>query len=216
MANALAQVVMQGTSNLPEDVYVNTFHFRTAGADVTTADADAIQTALLNFYVVIHAPGTSPLCNEISDTVSRGATATKTKVYDLGDPTPRLPVKTYAWQMGPGIGSVGLPNEVAICLSYSADVASGENPRRRRGRLYIGPLASTHISGVGGDVIPSATMVNALLGAGKALKDDATVDWCVYSRADDTLYTITHGFVDNAFDTQRRRGRVAQTRSLWT
>lgn len=216
MARALAQVVFQGTSALPEDVFVNTFHFITASGPVTEADADAISADLQSFYNTTHAPGTSPLASDISGTVSRTSNASVIKVYDLDDPMPRTPLKTYLWTLGAGSGSVGLPNEVALCLSYRAVPASGENPRTRRGRLYIGPLQSTNISGVGGDVIPAAAMINKLCGAGSFLAASATTTWAVYSRVEDQMFGVEEGWVDNAFDTQRRRGRKAQARTLWT
>jgi hypothetical protein len=216
-----AQVVFQGTSNLPEDIFVNTFHFLVESDPVTTADADRVQAALLSFYNTIHAPATSPLANSISDTVSRTANATTTKVYDLGEPAPRVPVKTYSWTLGTGAGSIGLPNEVALCLSYQTDIGSGDNPRTRRGRIYVGPCQSNNAVGLGGDVIPNATMIGRLTASASylaALGDapSPTVTWCVYSRVEDQFFAITKGWVDNAFDTQRRRGRKAQARTLWT
>jgi hypothetical protein len=110
-----------------------------------------------------------------------------------------------------------MPPEVAICLSYQAAKISGVPQARRRGRVFIGPL---NTSAMGTDGRPATAFINALVGAADALKDPAGApdwDWSTWSSFDPTVSTvIDNGWVDNEFDTQRRRGRKYTTRTTFT
>jgi len=71
--------------------------------------------------------------------------------------------------------------------------------------------------------------MQALADAAAAMEDGTvvagglSVKWAVYSPTTDAVDTIDNafndvldGWVDNAFDTQRRRGPAATTRITWT
>jgi hypothetical protein len=123
-----------------------------------------------------------------------------------------------------------LPNEVALCLSYQAVAISGESQARRRGRIFFGPLCNTaNTLSATGECRPSAALVTALCGAATLLATPAAtaagdlVHWAVYSPTtdltetiDDAFQDVDNGWVDNSFDTQRRRGRDATARTTWT
>jgi hypothetical protein len=49
----------------------------------------------------------------------------------------------------------------------------------------------------------------------RALVNDTATNWAVYSRRDNAGYLVSNGWVDDAFDIQRRRGVSALVRSLW-
>jgi hypothetical protein len=104
------------------------------------------------------------------------------------------------------------PREMAVCLSFYSEFNSG----RRRGRLYVpGPIV---FSGGGIEARPSAaqrTFVSALVPIFTDL-GGADVDWCVWSRADRTARPVTHWFVDDEWDVQRRRGLRSNTRTVGT
>lgn len=92
---------------------------------------------------------------------------------------------------------------------------------RRRGRIYLGPL-NTSCCGIGvggaGRQRPSATFMADVAGAAVALNADlATLGapWSVFSRRDWSSVGVVGGFVDDAFDTQRRRGAKATARNNW-
>jgi hypothetical protein len=40
-------------------------------------------------------------------------------------------------------------------------------------------------------------------------------DWCVWSVADQIAVPVANGWIDNAFDVQRRRGVDYTSRTLW-
>lgn len=206
-----AQAIFHGHSGLPEDVYVNTFVFRNdVDGQPATVVHQTIADQLFGFYNDIHAPGTAPLRSYMS---SRTLTSQfKVKVYDLGQAPPRTPHERE-FQMGQ-MASGALPSEVALCLSYYAE----RNIKRRRGRIYFGPLAQGVIVDAAGEPArPTNALINALAGAGAWLEDEGFggVNWHLLSGMDGNAYEITGGWVDNAFDTQRRRGEEATARTLW-
>jgi hypothetical protein len=136
------------------------------------------------------------------------------------------PVQTALWTLGPTAsaspGNLALPREVALCGSFHGDLsgvaeegAGDTRPRaRRRGRIYVGPLNvaatdSTNGSANGG-ALPSGFFIGRLAAAFAEFTAAAIEDeggrWVVASRADNAVYPVTAGWVDNEFDTQRRRG----------
>jgi hypothetical protein len=127
--------VGQGASGLPEDRFVNTFHFVCIGTATAEQQEDAC-VLVRDFY---NGTGSGPtvqfraLSTYISPYVSRTA---ELRSYDLETEKPRVPQITPL-TLGTPYGSSGLPEEVAVCLSYH-----GPTPitARRRGRIYIGPL----------------------------------------------------------------------------
>lgn len=216
--HALAQVVFQDVSLLPQDVFVNTFHFRTSGPGVTVGDANAIVTELEAFYNVAHGGGTNPLAFEMSTNLQRNAS--HIKVFDMSQPEPRVPVVDTTWTLGAGASVANFPNEVACCLSFKATATPGVPLARQRGRIFHGPLNSNTGSSVDqGDNRPGAGYRTELAQAGLYLINSSLVQWCVFSPKEtsivgpDQLYDATSAYVDNSFDTQRRRGRAPTTRT---
>jgi hypothetical protein len=200
-------------------VFVNTFHFTTNTP--TPTELDDIENNLISFYNDTHAPGGAALATELSPNLIRAQS--HVKIYNLDDVPPRVPLRDRTFTLTATGAADGFPNEVALCLSYKAAPDGGIPLSRQRGRVYIGPLASANWNDSGGDFVPSATVLNKLAGAGKFLASVvSTAVWVVHSQAqiDDGLtpedFTVDAGFVDNAADTQRRRGRKAQSRTLWS
>jgi hypothetical protein len=108
---------------------------------------------------------------------------------------------------------VNLPNEVCITVSYFAQ----RSLPRQRGRIYVGPLNGSAMEDTGGDARVTPQCRSDLAAAFKRLGafEDALA-WAVFSRKDNEARgPIGGGWVDNAFDTQRRRGRDASVRTSW-
>jgi hypothetical protein len=187
----------------PENTVTNTWHC--LGVDVGDATDFAIAVRAIYNGVLSYL---SPLLAQNGHGI---------KVYDLEDPEPRAPVIEYSWNLTGNPGGTPMPPEVAICLSYQAAKISGVPQARRRGRVFIGPL---NTSAMGTDGRPATAFINALVGAADALKDPAGApdwDWSTWSSFDPTVSTvIDNGWVDNEFDTQRRRGRKYTTRTTFT
>jgi hypothetical protein len=209
MPRVRAQVVFQGASELPEDRFINTFHFNPAGGTLEDAAA-AINPLLASFY----GSGTGSLTRQFSPWIQpRIAT---TNYYDLADPTPRVPVVSSFAIATPDSGG-GLPEEVAVCLTLKGDPP--ESPRRR-GRLYIGPLvANTNVinfaTNLAQSSVSGALRVILQIQAGALLTAAGPLNWSIYSRVTDTMVPVTHGHIDNAFDIIRKRGPDATLRTLW-
>jgi len=131
----------------------------------------------------------------------------------MDDDTPRAPIYDDTFDLGSNPTGDSLPPEIALCVSFQGARVSGTSQARRRGRVYLGPVREDDNSSVGvpgSSVINDATAFgNFLLGASIA---DADYTWSVYSTVDNALVTVTNGWVDNAWDVQRRRGLSPTTR----
>lgn len=233
MAIVRAQVALQAASALPEDVTVNTFHFSTS--DLAQATLDAITDQLNQFYTSVPAGGTVDLESFFSTEVAQNGHTIK--LYDMADATPRVPIEEATFNLGLVPNGDPLPGEVALCLSFQGAKVSGQPQARRRGRVYIGRLDKD--SAAGGRPTGLLRTTLALCGDQLATQSDlaATWSWIVLSPAFDgmiedvdgtmvphptreaygeTFAVVTNGWVDDAFDTQRRRGLAASARTLFS
>ena len=131
------------------------------------------------------------------------------KVYDLSQPIPRTPVHTTTFAIS-ATRAQGLPSEVALVLSYRAPLVSGSLPARRRGRVYIGPFGTNALAAasINGDSRPILNLMQNIVNAAARLMQANTADiyWSTYSPTDASALEVTSVHVDNAWDTQRRRG----------
>jgi len=212
-----SQVTLQNESAIPEDHCTNTWYFDCDDGNTETNCLDVIDGILTTFYVALQ--------DRISDHI---VTPLIAKHYDMRDPLPRVPKRTTNIAISrAGVDGL-LPNEVALCMSFQAAAASGVNQARRRGRIYIGPLSSTgNLSDTVGECRPSAALLADVAAAGTELLVNhalfsGSAKWAVYSPTtditqslDDSFNDVANGWIDNAFDTQRRRGRDATARTLF-
>lgn len=207
MARYRIQFVLPSTTALPRDDVVNVFHVQ--ADDVT--DAGACATIIWeNFYEAIG--------DRLSVSISRSEEVVG-KIYDLADAEPRTPVAEGPFGFLPSSSdATALPAEVALCVSLEAGMVSGGNPQRRRGRIYVGPFNGDQLNTSGSYGRPSAALQAALADAAKATAEamlPLTAFWCIYSRVDNQFRAVIRGWVDNEWDTQRRRGRDASSRQLF-
>lgn len=220
----LAVVTMQKDSGIPADAVQNTFAFQTP-LGATTAELNAIAAALTTFYNTTTGAGT--VAAQLGKSLSTVAGVSTFEFYNLDghlDGSPHgSPIRTDFWTLG-AVAANGLPDEVAICLSfhsaYGTDVefAGGVRPRARdRGRIYLGPLGTGVMTeDATTNEINVATLTRQIIADSAArLRDDATTTWSQWSRADAILNAVTTGWVDNAFDIQRRRGNAPTARISW-
>jgi hypothetical protein len=211
---ALCTITLHHDSGLPEDDMVNTFHFVDATATTFVEDdAQDIATICENFYTATPTGETSGLDTMLSQQLSGTGTS---KVYDLSDPTPRVPLFTHSFSLTVGsAGTGGLPSEVALCLSYSAFPVSGQPAARRRGRIYIGPLQNNTLT----NGRPTTALINRIGAAGSDLRTGTGLPgdfvWGVRSDVNNSTVAIADLYVDNAFDTQRRRGERPTARTTF-
>lgn len=216
MAHISARAVIAHTSNLPRDVSVNTFHFESVA--FTPEMIEDLSDAVIAFYNTTVAGGHA-VCEYISNRLSR-TNNSRIEVYNMADVEPRVPVFTKTWTLGAAANTVSLPAEVAVCASYHGSAVSGVPQARRRGRIFIGPLTNGAMSGGANEVArPNSALITTLVNASHDLCAEAVdlgAHWAVYSRVLGTTTPIVGGWVDNDFDTQRRRSAEATDRTLWT
>lgn len=203
----IVQVIQKMESNIPADSSVNTWAFASAAPAPDPADFAAIGTALFDFY--------TELASLLAVNVAQ---EWGLKIYDKAAPEPRSPLVDRD-DFGPFSTPVltPLPSEVALCLSFRGPYVSGEPKARRRGRVYVGPLAVTVSEGAANGARPASGVPAFFSDAVEALTAVLTAEGllhCVWSRSDDTFYPVVEYWVDNAFDTQRRRGIAPTARTL--
>lgn len=202
-------------TGLPEDVCVNTWHFSITNP--SQVDFDEIADALRDFYTG-GAAGNS-VQNLLSDLIV--GNQCELTMYALADPVPRVPVASYSNTLAIP-AATSLPREVALCLSYQALAISGIPQARRRGRIFLGPLNATAGEEANGDFRPTAQARGIVADAATRLQSASDLagnwSWVVFSDVlgiTQSPQFVEDGWVDDSFDTQRRRGRATTTRTIW-
>lgn len=132
------------------------------------------------------------------------------RLYEIGLPPINRPKATVVLNPAQSVES-SVPREVALCLSFFG----GNNEPHNRGRLYIPP---TLFTGGVPTVRPTQAMrdkVGELAGIFAGL-GGVDVDWIVWSKTRAAATKVTNWYVDDEWDTQRRRGLKPTTRSSGT
>lgn len=216
MGLALAQVVIANVNGLPADSFVNTFWFGTLSDPPSQTQSDEIASRLIDFYTTANT--SAALGTYLGNCVSRGAGASTIKVYD-GTAAPGLgPIDTYPMTINAAGDAQDLPWEVAVCISFKNDSATGIPAPNRRGRIFFGPINITAVTDVAGSVRPFGTFRTDAAVASERLRDSntAATTWVVWSRDLSVASEVESGWIDDAFDTQRRRGEAVTTRTSWS
>ena len=203
MADYEVQFTLATTSGLLADYSTNIWSiFASTESDLPVAIAQ-----LKDFYDAVR--------GVYSDNVTQGGHVIK--AYNRDDTPPRAPVieDTFTFVTAPT--GAPAPHEVAITMSFQGLVQSGSPQSRRRGRIYLGPVTTDAIDSDGR--IASAyvtTVVDAGDGLLTASKAAGAWNWNVWSTVNGAGTTVDNGWCDNAFDTQRRRGRDATSRTTFS
>lgn len=229
-----ASVTIPVTGGLPADSAVNVWSFRNVNEPVDPAvDAAAVVTTLDNFY--------SAISGFIASTMDIAHCAVK--IFNLQDTAPRVPLLESEFSAGAvTTGGKDLPNEVAMCLSFRGAPGSGLNARRRRGRIYLGPLQGSSVDEHTRPPSGLTTTVMAAVASHLTPPAGGDLEWCVYSPythhgvpiggdinerdgSGDLVYPEVPGnlfasftpvsvyWMDDAWDTQRRRGLKETSRT---
>jgi hypothetical protein len=141
------------------------------------------------------------------------------KVYDMGDPVPRQPLTVFPMVTFPvAPAQTGFPDEVALVLSFQGAKVSGVPQARRRNRVYFGPVTTASAVVTSNENRPSAGIIDDLIKAADEKLAIATlgVEWIVRSETTGVVTPVTDGWVDNSWDTQRRRGTAPSARTVFT
>lgn len=230
MAEVLATVVLHTIDGLVANYCVNNFTFRTATSGAPTgSELDAIASALDVFYNTASGGAAHAVCNGLSTVLAHSSAVDEIKYYNitgklhLGDKH-GSPVRVDPFTLGSAIGTgSNLPSEMSVCVSahtaYLTDPEFGEGMRPRardRARIYLGPLRDAMVT-LDSNHEPRIDPAwrTSFANAAAALVADTGTTWTVWSRANATTNVISSGWVDDAFDVQRRRGPKANTRTVW-
>lgn len=214
-----AQVSIPYFTNIPGDVITNTTHWIYQQVAAPTAtEFGQLANLLDTFHTQVQTAAWAPP-NHLN---IAGATVT---MYDLQQPTPRVPVYTQAIPLTPvnAAAATSVPCEVAVVLSLTADPVPGIPVARQRGRLYVGGVGALSAGSTSSFPNIGATARGVLAQACEDLLVNAQGfdwQWVIYSPTQNAIlgqetFDITHGFINNEPDTQRRRGIEATARTLW-
>lgn len=206
MALIDAMVVIPMDSGLAADSAVNTFKFSVGTSDDTSYNA--IRSKLAIFYGKVQEHWSSVV----------NPTAVRLKLYAHGAPVPRAPLYDELLGLAAGTGVDELPSELAVCISYQAARVSGIPQARRRGRIFFGPLQKSVNANGRVYFLVVDDMVDAAKSMCEACIADPLLDWVIISGVPTALGDVGHvvnGWVDNAFDVQRRRGVDPTLRTTW-
>jgi hypothetical protein len=202
MPNYAVQISLNPKNGLSADRYTNSWSCEATG--VSGANDFATDVIALYRQLTTYLPDLVALDKHL------------VKVYDRSDPIPRSPVIEDNFTLLTTPAGAPLPPEVCVCISFQGDPESGVSQARKRGRIYFGPLDQTQIEA---DGRPLTNMVNAMRTAALDLLDKSAAannyTWTVYSASTGDSFPVTNGWVDNEYDIQRRRGRIATARAVF-
>lgn len=225
-----AMVVLGGPGVASSERKTWNLYFRNDTGGGSEGAADAI-AARLQAFLDYNVPGEARSVGQyIAANVARAA---ELRVYDLGEagtpPNPRTPFIRALNLAAPAVDDYTLPPDCAIRLTIRAADApltaqSLSNPkvrpRRRTGGFYFGPLTTATLQTVG--LGPRGNVrAGVVAGLAQACKDLATasvlqaVRWVLLSPTTGDSWEVTDGFVDEEFDTIRKRGLEQPARTVW-
>lgn len=200
-----AQVILKTVDAIPANYVTNSWcvEVNPDGA----LDTDEMTTALKDFY--------DDMINFIPSVMAQNGH--EIKYTALPGTPPNYPFEEDTFNLVSAPTSDPLPTEVSLVMSFQGTRAAGFSQKRRRGRIYFGPIRST--AAAAGR--PTSAIITALSTAGATFKSNVEAitggahSWAVWSNVDQEAVHVANGWVDNAFDTQRRRGVLATSRTTF-
>lgn len=214
-------------TGMPEDTCENVFHVGHE-TEPTALQIELCVEAVVEFYTVAAAGAVQDVGFYLNDVLDRTTDASSVLAYktdDLSGATPfGSPVDQLSFTLGAQASGAPFPEEVACVVSYNGDLTnvavSQANPspppatirpaQRRRGRTFIGPLSAITGVEVSGRIRPTDQFRDDTLTNFKALADAINAllncEFGVWSKADADFYRAVAAYMDDAWDTQRRRG----------
>lgn len=228
MATLHASVTLPGRSGLVRDDVVNTFTFDVMDAgDPDTYDE--ITSQLHDFYELADALVLTPISRYIGNAINRSDLPV-VRIYDVtahlsGTPAGSpVAMRSFPAPLTGAASATDLPSEVACAVSFQADYLAdpefgpGTRPRSRdRARVYVGPLNLTAAATTLGICRPDPDLRNNLAQSARRLAlGGPLAQLVVWSRRGATAKQVKYVWVDDAFDTQRRRGQAPTLKTSFT
>lgn len=200
-----AQVILKTVDAIPANYVTNSWCLSVSPDGAL--DTDEVTVALKDFY--------DDMINFIPSVIAQNGH--EIKYSELPGVKPNYPFEEDVFNLVSAPTSDPMPTEVALVLSFQGIRQAGFSQKRRRGRIYFGPVRAT-ASAAGR---PTSAIITALATAGATFKSNIEAvtggahSWAVWSNVDQDSVDIANGWVDNAFDTQRRRGVLATSRTTF-
>lgn len=197
MANYYAQAILAANSGVARDAQINTFAIGGIST-ITQTIANSWEFAIRTFY---------NSCNSADALRSRSQSGHILKIYNVVATRPNYPIYEFAWTLAAAPGSIQLPQEVALAVSYRNNSAATVPRGRRRGRIYVSGWGSAQ--NVAGR--PALGVVELLADAYTAYCTSINTNGAglragVWSRSGNTVYPVQEVYADNEWDTMRSRG----------
>lgn len=212
-----ASVTIPLDSGIPDDAVVNTFYFDQDDNGILPPPGDSydgVMSSLTQLYTAIDA---LILPNSVGNLIT-------VRIYDMRDAEPRVVRHTEDIEITPA-DTDPFPGEVALCVSFAAAEVSGANRARRRGRVFLGPCKIGAGNIVGFQNRPRTDTRTEIAAAfhDLATPNDiggSSLSWAIFSPTtlaggstiDDAFNDVESGWIDDSWDTQRRRGAAATSR----
>lgn len=245
MPDILATVTFNAKSGIARDNCVNNLAFSMPGGWPGAGDIAELGALIEDLFDGIHPGQQNALSAYLGNSLVRTANGASVKVYDITghlDGSPHgSPIGQHLWTLGASLGTGDLPREVAMCVTLRGvgwdtalvEVPDGADPgaavdrprQRHSGRVFLGPLSAGNsvaaADAVTGDVRPGSTFRADILAAFEDFAEEVPIAWAgarlgVWSRAMQFIHTVAAIQVDDAFDTQRRRGSSPTVRTTVT
>jgi hypothetical protein len=204
MSVTRVQVTLKTVDANPENFVTNSWAVFTGVPPINVA---ATVTSFKDFYDDINATYWSNAIAQNGHIV---------KFYALPGTPPNYPFAESTFNLAAAPTGVPLPSECAIVLSMQGTRTAGAPQARRRGRVYLGPWGSA--ANTTGRPTPAlATQIaSAVQTLNTNLEAQSPISRLnVWSQADGQGVEITDGWIDNAWDTQRRRGLQYTSRTTY-
>lgn len=216
MPGIRAQVVLPTRTNLPEDRVTNTLYFFNTSEGEFSVAAEVIGLILQEFYENLY---TTPFVP--ANWLTMATAGWFVNFYDMAAPEPRVPYRVDMPNTGWSGANTTIPSEVCTCMSFHGAPINGQSQARRRGRIYLPGIIPVMLEQETAGAYPTftdawLTRINTEAEALQVACASAEVGWSVYSQVAGTYAPVVGGWVDEAPDTQRRRGQRSQERIVWT
>lgn len=198
-----AQVILKTADAIPANYVTNTLSF-----DFTNSQAniDAATLNIKDFYDAF-------VLSLFPTTMSQ--TGHIIKWYLHGGTPPNYPQAETGFDFDSAPTLDPLPAEVALVLSFQGVRIPGQEQRRKQGRIYLGHCKEAAATGGRPSSAVRTTIANAAAQFGIDVATDTDGDWTVYSPSNGSSVPVADGWIDDTWDTQRRRGVATTAKTLW-
>jgi len=239
MAVTEVQIKLPHMNGLGEDSILNRIHVFHTTAQLSIVEQTSVNLAMGNFLALDTAGASSSISSYLSNDLNLLLGGPKTRFRLVGPPPPNPPYGELNLSASAArVDSTDLPEEVAAVMSFKGYPAAGVPGARRRNRIYLGPFNTGVLEHLNNRTVVKAAFRDLVAFAAKRLYDEIGaigggangISWVGVSRAPYgapvppstsptpgpvVSFPLDQGWIDDAFDTQRRRGAAPMIRKTF-